>query len=122
MTDEGRPNFEYLDLNYSAHVCVAQCEKKIYNVQEKLDMTLSAFLEYWKNHDSSGKCLYMKDWHFTKDFPEENVYIVPKFFASDWLGEFYDFRKDLQDDYRFVYMGPNKSWWVLFCFVEIWVF
>ncbi|XP_063236248.1 2-oxoglutarate and iron-dependent oxygenase JMJD4 isoform X2 [Bacillus rossius redtenbacheri] len=50
------------------------------------------------------------DWHFTKDYPEENVYRVPQYFASDWLNEYLCNRPDPSDDYRFVYMGPKGSW------------
>jgi hypothetical protein len=55
--------------------------------------------------------LCLKDWHFTQDFPEENIYRVPKYFASDWLNEYYSARTSIKDDYRFVYMGPKGSWY-----------
>lgn len=54
--------------------------------------------------------LFLKDWHFTQDFPEENMYRVPKYFASDWLNEYYSEKTGIKDDYRFVYMGPQGSW------------
>ncbi|EEB17430.1 conserved hypothetical protein [Pediculus humanus corporis] len=44
------------------------------------------------------------------EFPYENVYRVPCYFASDWLNEYYDNNPDLKDDYRFVYIGPKNSW------------
>lgn len=53
---------------------------------------------------------FLKDWHFTQDFPEENIYRVPQYFASDWLNEYYSAKTSIQDDYRFVYMGPRGSW------------
>lgn len=108
------PNLDYLATHYTAKVSVAQCHKRVYNVQEKIEMGLSEYLAYWGRHreDDSEGCLYMKDWHFTRDFPHANVYRVPKFFASDWLGEFYDNHPELGDDYRFVYMGPKHSWCV----------
>jgi len=54
--------------------------------------------------------LFLKDWHFTQDFPEENIYRVPEYFASDWLNEYYSAKTSIKDDYRFVYMGPRGSW------------
>lgn len=57
--------------------------------------------------------LLFKDWHFTRDFPEENVYRVPIVFASDWLNEYFMWRRDIVDDYRFVYMGPKSTWFVV---------
>ncbi|NP_001292295.1 jmjC domain-containing protein 4-like [Magallana gigas] len=52
--------------------------------------------------------LYLKDWHFTRDFPDYTAYETPCGFSSDWLNEFWDTKDD--DDYRFVYMGPKGSW------------
>lgn len=62
-------------------------------------------------------CNYFKDWHFTRDYPDEVVYTVPKYFSSDWLNEYLTSKDDLnddvtKDDYRFVYMGPKGSWLV----------
>ncbi|CAK4080965.1 unnamed protein product [Aphanomyces euteiches] len=50
---------------------------------------------------------YMKDWHFTRDFPNDSIYITPRFFTDDWLNWWWD-RKG-GDDYRFVYLGPKGS-------------
>jgi len=110
VTPEGTPNFDYLS-QFKAMVPVAQCNKKKYNAQEKNDMCFKDFLDYWKHYDPiKDECLYLKDWHFFRDFPDKTVYRVPKFFANDWLGEHYDAHPELKDDYRFVYMGPKGSW------------
>ncbi|PNF41555.1 JmjC domain-containing protein 4 [Cryptotermes secundus] len=95
-------------------VPVANCDEKYYNVQKKSDIQLSDYLKYWQNYSSKSHsdlpCLYLKDWHFTQDFPEENIYRTPKYFASDWLNEYYSAKTSIRDDYRFVYMGPKGSW------------
>lgn len=79
-------------------------------------MKVSDFVDYWDSvvksgYDySSNSCLYLKDWHFVRDFPDYEAYTTPSFFASDWLNEFWTQRTDVNDDYRFVYMGPKGSW------------
>ncbi|XP_067001923.2 2-oxoglutarate and iron-dependent oxygenase JMJD4 isoform X3 [Anabrus simplex] len=96
-------------------VPVANCGEKYYNVHKKSTMLLSDYLNYWKNYIDQGypdniPCLYMKDWHFTRDFPQEQVYRVPHYFASDWLNEYFSSKTSILDDYRFIYMGPKGSW------------
>ena len=47
------------------------------------------------------------------EFKSFSAYRTPKFFASDWLNEFWDERNksfDGNDDYKFVYVGPANSW------------
>ena len=103
-------NVDYFRQKYgSSEVPIADCGKKIYNVQEKTTMSLNNYLNYWESYqkNTTKDCLYLKDWHFTKDFPGENVYRVPAYFASDWLNEFYGNNLELNDDYRFVYIGPE---------------
>jgi hypothetical protein len=95
-------------------VPVSNCDEKYYNVQKVSDTQLCDYMKYWQDYssqsDSDLPCLYLKDWHFTQDFPEENIYRVPQYFASDWLNEYYSAKTSIQDDYRFVYMGPRGSW------------
>lgn len=115
-TVDRRPNFSYIAEKFgSAAVPVANCDEKYYNVQKKSDSLLGDYLSYWRDYNEKCHtdlpCLYLKDWHFTRDFPDENIYRVPKYFASDWLNEYYSARKGIiKDDYRFVYMGPKGSW------------
>ncbi|XP_075211935.1 jumonji domain containing 4 [Lycorma delicatula] len=113
----GKPNFKLLREEFgSAAVPVANCGIKYFNAQEKENMPFREFLDYWEEYIKSSypdsmKCLYLKDWHFTRDYPDEVVYIVPKYFSSDWLNEYLTCKDDLsKDDYRFVYMGPKGSW------------
>ncbi|KAH7952985.1 hypothetical protein HPB49_003018 [Dermacentor silvarum] len=79
-------------------------------------MSFSEYVDYWQKLIDSGHdycanpCLYLKDWHFTRDFPTYGPYTTPKYFSSDWLNEYWDLRTDVKDDFRFVYMGPKGSW------------
>ncbi|KAI9140350.1 hypothetical protein BKA69DRAFT_1080543 [Paraphysoderma sedebokerense] len=57
-----------------------------------------------------GKKLYLKDWHFVRDFPEYKAYETPLIFQDDWLNYWFDRREDVKDDYRFVYMGCAGTW------------
>ena len=106
-------NVDYFKEKYKqVSVPVANCGKKVYNVQEKCMMTLEEYLNYWEERQNkkTEESFYLKDWHFTKDFPSEEIYRVPSYFASDWLNEYFCKKKDLNDDYRFVYIGPRGSW------------
>ena len=47
----------------------------------------------------------------SRDFPAYKAYETAVFFQSDWLNEFYDDQQDQKDDYRFIYFGPQDSWW-----------
>ena len=53
-------------------VPVSNCGSKYFNSQEKVEMTLEEYLNYWKGRqigDSVSQCLYLKDWHFRRDCP-----------------------------------------------------
>ncbi|XP_069107689.1 2-oxoglutarate and iron-dependent oxygenase JMJD4-like isoform X2 [Argopecten irradians] len=98
-----------------AVVPVANCGQEKFSSHCKEDMVFREFLEYWEtyisdSHPKSHRCLYLKDWHFTKAFPDYHAYSTPVFFSSDWMNEFWDSRADSDDDYRFVYMGPKGTW------------
>ncbi|CAM4596401.1 unnamed protein product [Leuciscus chuanchicus] len=76
-------------------------------------MPFKEFIQYWREyiqngHSSPKGCLYLKDWHMQRNFPEHNTYKNPIYFSSDWLNEYWDTSE--VDDYRFVYMGPKGSW------------
>lgn len=107
-------NLDYFRNNIpNVEVPVSNCGKKQYNVQEKCTMKLFDYLDFWEAYEKSYAqmdCLYLKDWHFTKEFKNEVVYRVPSYFASDWLNEYYESNSVLDDDYRFVYIGPKGSW------------
>ena len=38
-------------------------------------------------------------------------YSTLAFFQNDWLNKVWSVRQDVQDDYRFVYMGPKGTWY-----------
>ncbi|XP_053739117.1 2-oxoglutarate and iron-dependent oxygenase JMJD4 isoform X2 [Synchiropus splendidus] len=114
VTEDGKPNFQKLLQEFGeTPVPVANCNAKEYNANPKQVMPFKDFIQYWKEyiqngHSSPKGCLYLKDWHMTRDFPQHHVYITPDFFSSDWLNEYWDALE--VDDYRFVYMGPKGSW------------
>lgn len=47
---------------------------------------------------------------FFRTYEPESVYHSPEYFSSDWMNEFWAFRCDLRDDFRFVYIGPRGTW------------
>ncbi|XP_012731867.2 2-oxoglutarate and iron-dependent oxygenase JMJD4 [Fundulus heteroclitus] len=114
VTEEGKPNFQKLLQEFDeTPVPVANCNAKEYNANPKQVMPFKEFIHYWKEyiqngHSSPKGCLYLKDWHMSRDIPDHNVYTTPIFFSSDWLNEYWDTLE--VDDYRFVYMGPKGSW------------
>lgn len=113
---DGAPDFDVLDILFGdCMVPVADCNKKYYNSQSKDDMKMKDYLDYWmdyikNNYSDSMPLLYLKDWHCPRLFPNAPMYNVPEYFASDWLNEYYMAHPELNDDYRFVYMGPKGSW------------
>ncbi|XP_031984911.1 2-oxoglutarate and iron-dependent oxygenase JMJD4 isoform X3 [Corvus moneduloides] len=114
VTCHGKPNFEHLLQEFGeAVVPVANCDLKEYNSNPKEQLPFKEFVEYWREYIGSGYrssrgCLYLKDWHLSRAFPELDVYSTPVYFSSDWLNEYWD--AVAVDDYRFVYMGPKGSW------------
>ncbi|XP_057324903.1 2-oxoglutarate and iron-dependent oxygenase JMJD4-like isoform X1 [Microplitis mediator] len=111
-----QPNFKHLKQLYgNCKVPVANCKIKYYNAQQKNEMTIEKFMNYWeeyknKNYSNELPVLYLKDWHCLRDNPNDFIYKVPKYFSSDWLNEYYLAHPELSDDYMFVYMGPKGSW------------
>ncbi|KAL3212057.1 hypothetical protein MRX96_008308 [Rhipicephalus microplus] len=117
VDSSGRPKLGFLKSSFgSATVPVSDCSVKQYDSPSCCEMTFSEYVDYWQTlidsgHDYSAKpCLYLKDWHFTRDFPTYGPYTTPKYFTSDWLNEYWDLKTDVKDDFRFVYMGPKGSW------------
>ncbi|KAI4905348.1 hypothetical protein NFI96_022273 [Prochilodus magdalenae] len=114
VTEEGKPNFQKLLQEFEdTPVPVANCNTKEYNANPKQIMPFKEFVQYWREyiqngHSSPKGCLYLKDWHMQRMFPEHNTYKTPVYFSSDWLNEYWDTME--VDDYRFVYMGPKGSW------------
>eukprot|EP00743_Colponemidia_sp_Colp-15_P010247 GILK01011265.1.p1 GENE.GILK01011265.1~~GILK01011265.1.p1 ORF type:complete len:424 (-),score=68.50 GILK01011265.1:335-1576(-) len=85
------------------------------------DQTVASFIESWRgrcrcsspseeNGGGAAPVLYLKDWHFVRDFPAYTAYEVPRYFAEDWLNLHWDSLGDgKKDDYRFVYLGMQHS-------------
>ncbi|GAB1607725.1 2-oxoglutarate and iron-dependent oxygenase JMJD4-like [Argonauta hians] len=92
----GKPDFEFLNANFGkAKVPVAICNKKLFDSQPKTEQSLREYLEYWQDYICQGyppqaQCLYLKDWHFVRKFPNYEAYQTPVYFCSDWLNEFWD--------------------------------
>ncbi|PKU29169.1 jmjc domain-containing protein 4 [Limosa lapponica baueri] len=114
VTWDGKPNFDHLLQKFGeAVVPVANCDVKEYNSNPKEQLPFKEYIKYWKEYIKNGYrssrgCLYLKDWHLSRAFPEQDVYTTPVYFSSDWLNEYWD--AIAVDDYRFVYMGPKGSW------------
>ncbi|XP_058686425.1 2-oxoglutarate and iron-dependent oxygenase JMJD4 isoform X2 [Poecile atricapillus] len=116
VTQDGKPNLERLlqEFQGAAPVPVANCDRREYNSHPKELLPFPEFVEYWREfisngHRSSRGCLYLKDWHLSRAFPEREFYSIPVYFSSDWLNEYWDAVG--ADDFRFVYMGPKGSCW-----------
>ena len=113
---DNTPDFDVLDMLFGNYVVpVADCNKKYYNSQSTDDMEMRDYINYWieyikSNYSDTMPLLYLKDWHCRKLFPNDPIYDVPQYFASDWLNEYYLANPELNDDYRFVYMGPKGTW------------
>ncbi|XP_044150048.1 2-oxoglutarate and iron-dependent oxygenase JMJD4 isoform X1 [Bufo gargarizans] len=114
VTADNNPNWDHLlQVFGDAIVPVANCDVKEYNANPKELLPLREYIAYWRDyikngHRSAGGCLYLKDWHMRREFPDQDVYDTPVYFSSDWLNEYWDAVG--VDDYRFVYMGPAGSW------------
>ncbi|KAM3910221.1 2-oxoglutarate and iron-dependent oxygenase JMJD4 [Leptodactylus fuscus] len=114
VTADNKPNWEQLLRVFGdAIVPVANCDVKEYNANPKELLPLREYIAYWREYTENGRrspkgCLYLKDWHMKREFPDQDVYDTPVYFSSDWLNEYWDAIG--MDDYRFVYMGPVGSW------------
>eukprot|EP00118_Oscarella_pearsei_P016133 m.151223 g.151223 ORF g.151223 m.151223 type:complete len:407 (+) comp38580_c0_seq2:25-1245(+) len=107
---DGKPNLQYLIDNFGESTApVADCSKEEFGSHPKTTMHLKDYLSNWK--ESSAKHLYLKDWHFVKEYPGYKAYETPPHFSIDWINEFWEnHHSHTNDDYRFVYMGPKGSW------------
>lgn len=96
-------------------VPVANCNKTNYNSHKKSNMKFSEYLKYLRKKELNqiDETLYLKDWHFQKQ-SNYKAYDLPIFFEIDWMNEYWDSREKDNDDYRFLYLGPKGSWYILF--------
>ncbi|CAG8601382.1 9321_t:CDS:2, partial [Ambispora gerdemannii] len=123
----GIPNFEFLISKFGdAQVCVADCSQRYFTDQVRSTMLFRDFVDKWRKgrRDEEGtlspsdpetkkSLLYLKDWHFVKAFPEYDAYEIPSIFKDDWMNEFW--LSHTNDDYRFVYMGGDRTFTPLHC-------
>lgn len=94
-------------------VPVADCSRSQLNAHCKLEMPFAEYATYWKSRqDVDERLLYLKDWHLRQAMPEYQFYTTPRYFASDWLNE--SLVTAGEDDYRFVYIGPEGTWSVIY--------
>ncbi|CAG9853749.1 unnamed protein product [Phyllotreta striolata] len=105
-------NIKYLGQHYgSDEVTVYDCKERYFNTQKSKKITFKEYLneaQVSESHVSFPLEEYVKNWHLKLNHTDDNFYEVPIFFASDWLNEFYI--ENTSDDYRFVYMGSDKTW------------
>lgn len=114
-------NFDYLKSRIgNFDVPVADCNATYFNSHAKLELKFHDYLDRWPrgnaievetNCNVAKDNLYLKDWHLAAQLSTYEFYQVPKYFASDWLNE--HLIQEKRDDYRFVYMGPKNSWYVI---------
>jgi hypothetical protein len=114
---DGSPNASYLREAYG-EAPVPVCLQHEDGHEERVVTDMHKFLDYWEarsaGHEAAFvagfppcRTAYLKDWHFHRQFPNDQAYCVPAIFADDWLNEWCD--SSGPDDYRFVYMGPTGS-------------
>lgn len=123
VSPNGKPNLHFFSTHFGkSKVQVADCGTREFTDQKRIEMTVSEFVDRWL-HDGGaggGSLLYLKDWHFVKEYPEYIAYRTPMDFSDDWLNFYldkfhmhndpdtYSERNDITcSDYRFVYMGSK---------------
>lgn len=128
---DATPNLTFLSSCFAnSCVQVADCATREFTDQKRIEMSVSEFIHEWpvrtqKECDSESKpLLYLKDWHFVKEYPDYSAYETPVFFCDDWLNLYLDKYPLHNDpnthqqvtneitcsDYRFVYMGTKGTW------------
>ncbi|XP_019243640.1 PREDICTED: jmjC domain-containing protein 4 isoform X2 [Nicotiana attenuata] len=136
VSPNGKPNLHFFSTHFGkSKVQVADCGTREFTDQKRIEMTVSEFVDHWlhlssaDNGDNSDSgvagrsLLYLKDWHFVKEYPEYIAYRTPLDFSDDWLNFYldkfrmhndpdtYSERNEIScSDYRFVYMGAKGTW------------
>ena len=84
-----------INLNHTAQKSVCLDGRLNVGCAPRLDMTVAEFAQWWNMHKAGQdeRLLYLKDWHFTNEFPDYKAYHTPCYFQEDWLNEFYDIRQ-----------------------------
>lgn len=100
--------YEYLEQTYGdLEAPVADCNDILDYAQRTTVMKVKEFLNYMQGNRRNS-LLYLKDFHLKKLRPNDNFYVIPLLFTSDWLNEYAHDKNE--DDYKFVYIGPKGSW------------
>ncbi|KAK6148337.1 hypothetical protein DH2020_019249 [Rehmannia glutinosa] len=131
VSGDGKPNLRFFSTHFGgSRVQVADCGTREFTDQKRVEMSVSEFIDNWikfsgsDNGGADGKSLlYLKDWHFVKEYPDYVAYTTPIFFLDDWLNIYldkycmhndpgsYQERNEIScSDYRFVYMGAKGTW------------
>ncbi|XP_007036376.2 PREDICTED: jmjC domain-containing protein 4 isoform X1 [Theobroma cacao] len=132
VSSNGQPNLHFFSTHFGkSKVQVADCGTREFTDQKRVEMSVLEFVNHWlqgsvEDLDGNGNgksVLYLKDWHFVKEYPEYLAYKTPVFFTDDWLNFYLDNYRMHDDpdtnqenndiccsDYRFVYMGAKGSW------------
>ncbi|KAF6157412.1 hypothetical protein GIB67_004350 [Kingdonia uniflora] len=136
VSEDGKPNLLFFSTHFGKSIVqVADCSQREFTDQKRVEMSVSEFIDQWNDYSSKehvnangredpGKSLlYLKDWHFVKEYPEYVAYRTPLFFSDDWLNLYLDSHHLHKDpdtfhgrneidcsDYRFVYMGKKGTW------------
>lgn len=136
VLEDGRPNLHFISSNFGGSIVqVVDCGSREFTEQKRCEMSVAEFIDRWldlstvkhvsnSTNKLNGKpLLYLKDWHFVKEYPEYTAYTTPLFFRDDWLNLYLDHyhmhedvdiyrkRDDVScSDYRFVYMGAKGTW------------
>ncbi|KAG6589436.1 2-oxoglutarate and iron-dependent oxygenase JMJD4, partial [Cucurbita argyrosperma subsp. sororia] len=137
VDENGQPNLRFFSTHFGkSKVQVADCNTRDFTDQMRVEMSVSEFIDQWckeavqeergvtsNNGDIDKSVLYLKDWHFVKEYPNYAAYSTPHFVRDDWLNLYLDSYRMHRDpdsyqekdeiscsDYRFVYMGAKGSW------------
>ncbi|KAG8831773.1 hypothetical protein FS842_005227 [Serendipita sp. 407] len=105
-TGYSSPNFDYMLEDYGEFVVPVDedgCRSQ---------KSLREVIDIWRSNDAKGRRLYVKDWHLALQLEKSDVrmepfYTTPRIFADDWMNNYYLEKTD--DDFRFVYMGPEGT-------------
>ncbi|XP_024025320.1 jmjC domain-containing protein 4 isoform X2 [Morus notabilis] len=123
VTENGKPNFQFFATHFgNSKVQVADCGTIEFTDQKRVEMSVSELVDQWLQdsiHEDGNATagvskdksfLYLKDWHFVKEYPEYIAYTTPQFFCDDWLNLYLDnYRIHKDPD---IYSEDNEALWL----------